>query len=252
MFGKSLSGSRLKIIAIVSMVIDHFTRIVLVNGLVMQAPYAHFTDYEFNQLLLLIKIGSILGRIAFPIFCFLLVEGFVHTRNFKKYLFSLLLSGVLIEFLYNWVFFDKLFYFGEQNVFFTLSLGLVLLFMIKKYKKHLIIVGLMIVTAAYFSYLLRLDGWYYGILLMSTFYLFRDKKSLKYLVVILVMYLCGLDFTWRAWYDLSFLSSAFSLIIILKYNHQRGATVKYLFYVFYPVHLIVLKGLSVLLCAPFF
>lgn len=82
---KFLTGSALKIIAVIAMILDHFGQIILKNGIILNAPYSTFSDRQFELLLQAADLCHIIGRIAFPIFCFLLVEGFVHTHNLKKY-----------------------------------------------------------------------------------------------------------------------------------------------------------------------
>ena len=78
-FWTGISGSGLKILAVCSMLTDHIGQIVLKNGIALNASRSLFTDAEFSALLSLIEVCHIAGRIAFPIFCFLLTEGFVHT-----------------------------------------------------------------------------------------------------------------------------------------------------------------------------
>ena len=92
---KYFTGSTLKIIAVISMILDHFSQIILKQGIILNAPYAMFTDAQFSVLLTVSDIFHILGRIAFPIFCFLLVEGFLHTQNLKKYFLNLGIFAVL-------------------------------------------------------------------------------------------------------------------------------------------------------------
>ncbi len=85
---KIFSGSTLKLIAICAMILDHFGQVVLKNGIALKASYSMFTDAQFTYLLDVINVLHMLGRLAFPIFCFLLVEGFIHTHNLKKYLIN--------------------------------------------------------------------------------------------------------------------------------------------------------------------
>lgn len=82
---KILTGSTLKIIAVVSMLLDHFSKIILEEGIILHAPYSMFTDTQFGILMTASDILQVLGRIAFPVFCFLLVEGFLHTHDLKRY-----------------------------------------------------------------------------------------------------------------------------------------------------------------------
>mgnify|MGYP000494316203 CR=1 FL=1 len=72
---KIISGSTLKILAMIFMVIDHLGQVVLKNGIILNAPYSMFTDEQFDILMSAVNICHILGRIAFPIFCFFVSRG---------------------------------------------------------------------------------------------------------------------------------------------------------------------------------
>ena len=76
--GLSLSGTALKRIACLSMLVDHIGASLLENGLFKQGAFWP-GDVQLDGVLRLV------GRLAFPIYCFLLVEGFLHTHDFKKY-----------------------------------------------------------------------------------------------------------------------------------------------------------------------
>ena len=75
-----ISGSTLKIIAAISMVLDHVSRIVLTNGIMTHASYSQISDEQWTILSEASDVLHVLGRIAFPLFCFLIVEGFLHDR----------------------------------------------------------------------------------------------------------------------------------------------------------------------------
>ena len=130
---KGISGSTLKMIAIVTMVIDHIgaavlARLLMVNGLgeldqtnadaIMQWLSANGALYWTYTIMRMI------GRVAFPIFCFLLVEGFLHTHDVKKYAMRLGLFALLSEIPFDLAFSSKILEFNYQNVFFTLFIGL--------------------------------------------------------------------------------------------------------------------------------
>lgn len=183
---KFISGSTLKILAMIFMVIDHFGQVVLKNGIILNAPYSMFTDEQFDILMSTVNGCHILGRISFPIFCFLLAEGFFHTHSLKKYILSLGIFALISEPIYDLANTGNLFSLEQQNVLFTLSLGLSVLTTINKFNKNVIISCATIVIGAYISYICKLDGWYYGIALISVFYLFHDMPVLKYTVSILV------------------------------------------------------------------
>lgn len=176
---KFISGSTLKILAMIFMVIDHFGQVVLKNGIILNAPYSMFTDEQFDILMSTVNGCHILGRISFPIFCFLLAEGFFHTHSLKKYILSLGIFALISEPIYDLANTGNLFSLEQQNVLFTLSLGLSVLTTINKFNKNVIISCATIVIGAYISYICKLDGWYYGIALISVFYLFHDMPVLK-------------------------------------------------------------------------
>ncbi len=249
---KILSGSSVKLIAMSAMLIDHFGVIVLKNGFMINAPYSFFSDKEFEIITKLVSLCNIIGTLAFPLFCFLLVEGFVYTKNLKKYMINLAVFPVISEPIYDWTLTDKVVNLDEQNVIFTLLLGLVTLFIIKKLNKHIFLITLTVLTSSLLSYLLRLDGWYYGILMISTFYILRDKHYFKYLIISLIMFICTLTISVSTLWDPYFLMSLVSLVVIFNYNGQRGMNLKYSFYWFYPVHLLLLKVVSVALIHYYF
>lgn len=133
---KGISGSTLKMIAIVTMLIDHIgaavlARLLMVNGLgeldqtnadaIMQWLSANGALYWTYTIMRMI------GRVAFPIFCFLLVEGFLHTHDVKKYAMRLGLFALLSEIPFDLAFSSKILEFNYQNVFFTLFIGLLMM-----------------------------------------------------------------------------------------------------------------------------
>lgn len=247
---KGLTGSTLKIIAIISMALDHFSQIILKQGIILNAPYSMFTNTQFSVILFLADIFHILGRIAFPVFCFLLVEGFFHTHNLKKYFLNLGIFAVISEPIYDWAVSGTIFSLEQQNVLFTLLLGLCVLTLIKRFERNIIVSIVLTLVGATLSYLCRLDGWYYGICLIAVFYLFYHKRVLKNILAILGMYICGLDFSLLGLIEPNFLLAASSLIFINLYNGKRGIKLKYFFYWFYPAHLLLFTLISQYIILP--
>ena len=123
--GFSLSGTALKRIACLSMLIDH------IGASCIEATYgvAYRTPPQIVQLDLVLRL---IGRLAFPIFCFLLVEGFLHTHDVKKYIGRLFLFGLLSEVPFDMAFFKTPFHWGNQNVYWTLALGVLAMAMLQK------------------------------------------------------------------------------------------------------------------------
>lgn len=113
-----LSGSTLKLIAIILMLIDHTGLMILYNYPATTATLFSFGGVDYSWY----RIFRDIGRAAFPIFCFLLVEGFLHTHNRKKYGLNLFLFACISEIPWNFMFTNTWRY-EKQNVFFTLFLG---------------------------------------------------------------------------------------------------------------------------------
>lgn len=142
---KGITGSTLKIIAIVAMFIDHFAAILVLGYLNANGP-KYLTSYEeyslwlkehqFYQLMArTYEIMRGIGRFGFPIFCFLLVEGFIYTGNKMKYAINLLVFAFISEIPFDLGFEGHLFYPEYQNVFFTLFLGLLTIWAMEALKE---------------------------------------------------------------------------------------------------------------------
>ena len=132
---KGISGSTVKIVAVVTMLIDHvaaalLTRMVIYRGYfyATRDTQSYLTWMKVNGMLLIItQLMRLIGRLGFPIFCFLLVEGFQRTRNVKKYAFRLGLFALISEIPFDLAFSGKVWAPGYQNVYFTLLIGLLAL-----------------------------------------------------------------------------------------------------------------------------
>src|SRR5699024_1545653 len=110
---KCLSNFDLKLIAIITMTIDHI-------GVV-------FGTLFYNLL-------RAVGRLSFTIFAYLLTEGYVHTKSFSKYFFRILVLALISEVIYDYVFYGSFIYISANNIFFTLAVGLLTLFLLDKCK----------------------------------------------------------------------------------------------------------------------
>lgn len=213
-----MSAFVLKLIAAASMLIDHAAVVFIQSD---SWPYT---------------ICRIIGRLAFPIFSFLIVEGFYHTSNIKKYLLRLFIFALISEIPFDLVFYNEFFYWKHQNTIFTLFLGLLTIYLIQlietKYQKNTIFVSFadafITILFCFASVLIKSDYSYKGILLIVAFYLFRESKLLITLSMIIIS---G---------DLIQATSALSIIPISFYKGKKGRNIKYFFYVFYPAHLIIL------------
>lgn len=198
----------LKMIAIISMLTDHVGCILFPDELIFRA----------------------IGRIAFPIFCFLVVEGFFHTRNTWNYLMRLCIFAILSEIPFDLAFFGKVFYLQKQNVFITLALGLCAIFCLEEMtsRRRFVIPFVSILAISYFC---NCDYGAGGVLLICMFYETRDNKMIQCLLCGLILYLFFGAFE---------LYGLIAMFPILLYNGKRGPSLKMVFYWFYPVHLLLL------------
>lgn len=174
-----------------------------------------------------------IGRMAFPIYCYLLVEGFLHTTDVKKYLTRLGLFALLSEIPFDLAITGKVLEFGHQNVFFTLFLGLVSIWVVDFIqKKRLPMTGYVVVFICLCTaWMMHTDYAYTGVLVIIVMYLLRRKKVLAFLAG------CGLLLLF---YGTGELPALVGIIFVALYNGRRGLNLKYFFYLFYPVHLALL------------
>lgn len=237
---KGLSGSALKLIAVVTMILDHIGAVCLEVGSYLyagsgQAAEAFFETSTAETLQQLDYMLRTIGRISFPIFCFLLVEGFVHTRDVKKYGGRLLLFAFISEVPFDKALFDQWFYPGAQNIFFTLFIGLVTMAGMKRFEGKPLPQLLILAAGCAAAWVLKTDYLAAGILMIGIMYLLRQRKSV---MAVGVGILTAAESVWL------YCAGVLSLIPICLYNGRRGRLkLKYFFYWFYPVHLAVLYAL---------
>lgn len=220
-----LSGAELKLIAIISMLADHVNKALIYPYLESNHGFLAFISDVFD----------IIGRIAFPLFCFMLVEGYFKTRNRKKYLLNLLLFGVISEIPFDMFTTASFFNMNWNNVMFTLALVLVTVWIIDTLKEKmqkrskalwylvsiLIVLGMCIVSMS-----LSLDYEHHAILIGYFFYLFHD------------MPVFAIPFGYASMFKEPWALLGFGLT--LTYNGERGKQHKMFYYWFYPVHLLIL------------
>lgn len=129
---KGFTGSTIKLIAIIAMLIDHTAAVILERIMMREGYMLVMSNTDLmpawiadHKLLYISYISMrLIGRFGFPIFCFLLVEGFLHTHNRIKYALRLFVFALVSEIPFDFAFRGKWLYTGYQNVFFTLFLGL--------------------------------------------------------------------------------------------------------------------------------
>ena len=220
-----LSGSWLKVIAMTTMLIDHVAVFLLYDHFALIQPLFTVGKTQVTVYYLLRTIG----RLAFPLYCFLLTEGFIHTRSRLRYGANLLLFALISELPWNFVHSGTLRYDG-QNVFFTLFFGYCVLCMIEHLQKRPVIQVIGILGIFVLAYFFKADYGYMGIAAILAMYLLR-----KWAIARAAVCTCLFSATWRA---------GLAFIPIALYNGQRGfirgKAGKYVCYAFYPLHMLIL------------
>lgn len=240
---KGITGNALKLIAIVTMFIDHTGVALVENGIykfqnptLMQQILAATEGARWSMVDILLRT---VGRLAFPIFCFLLVEGFLHTRDVKKYGARLLAFAFISEVPFDLAVFGKWFYPQYQNVYFTLFLGLCVLEGYRRAGGRPVRQALAVLAGCLAAVVIRCDYDVVGIIMILFFYIYHDNRFLK------ALFGGGLAVA----ESLScFGAAVLAFIPIHLYNGRRGErNLKYFFYCFYPAHLLFLYLLRLII-----
>lgn len=235
-----LSGNQLKILAIIFMFIDHASFGLLHTYL--SVYYMNLQPQTYTRLNSFYEACRGIGRLAFPIFCFFLVEGFLKTHNIKKYTLRLLIFAIVSEIPFDLGLYRKVIYTNHQNVMFTLLAGLIMLIIIKYVLES--IIGLSDITKwicvfctvvgfADLTFIMKTDYSFKGILIIAALYLLRRTGALRLLA--------GAAITaWSKYAPISFLLMYF-------YDPEVKPRFKYFFYLFYPAHLLLIFLIGLLL-----
>lgn len=226
-----LDGTTLKLIAMISMVFDHVGD--------MFFPYAMWP--------------RMIGRLAMPVFSFCIAEGFTHTKDKKKYLFRIGIFALISEIPFDLAFEGKVGV-SHQNIMLAFFLAVAALMLYDRVqgeedpeRKHSpfgrIVLGVCVVAAiAVLSFLLRADYTFFAVIAVFLFYVFRKRHPLI-----------------RAGIGVAFLSvtrtvgyyctTGLSFIPLAMYNGKKGKGLKWMFYLFYPGHLLILAAIKHILAA---
>jgi hypothetical protein len=221
-----LDGTTLKIIAMISMVFDHVGSIF-------------FPDATWPRMI---------GRLAMPIFSFCIAEGFTYTKDKKKYLCRLGVFALISEIPFDLAFEGNV-GFSHQNIMLSFFLSVAALMLYDRVqgeadseRKHpsvgKTVLGVCAVAAfAVLSFLLRADYTFFAVFAVFLFYVFRKRHPLI-----------------RAGVGVAFLSitrtigyycaTGFSFIPLAMYNGKKGKGLKWMFYLFYPGHLLLLAAIK--------
>ncbi len=220
---KSLSGADLKRIALISMTLDHFGAIVIEPFLGLGLTFSWFGSLIFGLDILYYAL-RLIGRIAFMLYAFVLVEGFVHTRHRFHYLGRLLAFALISQPFFSLALEKTWWSWSTMNIFFTLSLGLCLL-MVTEYLKNqeTWLTWLTVLGFAGVAFLLNMDWHWLGILMIFVTFYFRDQPAFRNLALVVL--------------GAFQITAPLAVLIIDRYNGQRGKVFKYFHYLYYPLHL---------------
>ena len=206
-----------------------------------------------------------IGRISFPIFAFLIVEGYFHTRNLKKYAGRLLLFALLSEIPFNLAMGSSLFYPIHQNVLWSFLISLGLIHWNEKAKAtqklwRRIVTGFITVLLGYLIGLVTMVDFYHaGILTVLVFYFFRQRKWWCYAGQLFCLWYINMEMLGGYGYELQLFGEPFflvrqgfallALIPIWLYRGRQGyhsKLLQYAYYAFYPLHLLLLGLIKIL------
>jgi hypothetical protein len=219
---RPLSGSALKLLALFAMLVDHSA---ICFAPLLDARLFVLRGTVFTPYLLLRGFG----RIAFPLFCFLLAEGFRHTRSRARYALGLLVFALLSELPYN-LFNTGAFTHPRQNVFFTLLLGFLGIWVLERYRKETWKAGLLLLLLFAVSVLLKADYGWAGFLFILLTWLLAEQPVLQLFAGVALL-------PWPVGVALAYVPMN---LYSGKRGFIRGALPKYACYVFYPAHLLLL------------
>lgn len=221
-----IDGAILKIIAIVSMTIDHMA--VAFTSLFSSGVM------DVDMYFLARKIG----RIAFPIYCFLIAQGMVKSKNKIRYMVTLGVFALISEIPFNLVINNCYFSLRMQNVMFTLLIGALVIYGMQKVEEIIArdkLIQLMtqiaiVILGIYLADFMKTDYAGFGVLIIAVFYMYRDRFWISAIVCAVILYYMGGVEVY----------AIISLAILAFYNGKRGKQYKYLGYIYYPAHLLLL------------
>lgn len=245
-----INATLFKLIAITIMVIDHFAAIVL-EGLLRARNQVDVSLYTPLELEVFVKMSyniyylnyamRCIGRVAFPMFCFLVVEGVCHTRKPLRYLGRLGLFALISEIPFDYGFWGTLFYTDYQNVLFTLLIGATIIIMVQQlgkmssihsFLKVAGVIGLVFVGSV-LAELGNTDYGMYGVLIIVAMYFLRGRPILQGVAAGSILL------------AINPIQMYSYLVVVLfgQYNGEKGLQKKYFFYLFYPLHILLLYGI---------
>lgn len=199
------------------------------------------------------------GRIAFPIFAFMAVEGYFHTHNLKKYLLRMLIFAVISEVPFDLMYGGTWFYPVHQNVIWTLMMGLVGIHLMETVRKkkstfvYILVSAIVVILGGLLGTLSMVDYYGMGVLTVFIFYFFRGRKWWCLLGQMLALYWVNVELLGGLMYPIRLFGMEFelcqqglallALLPIWLYRGRQGYHSKpfqYFCYAFYPIHMLVI------------
>ena len=236
------------------------------GGLHILAMALMLCDHMWAALFPAAEWLTCLGRLAFPIFAFLLAEGFFHTHNLRRYLLRLLLGAVLSEIPFNLMYSGSVFYPFHQNVLWTFLLSLLLMALMDRVRQRFrplpaVLVCCALAAAGFLlSYGAMLDYYGVGVLTPLVFYAFRGRNWRCFLGQLACLYLLHVRLLGGYFYEISIAGfqvqlvqqglALLALIPIWLYQGRQGPhsrAFQIVCYGFYPAHMLVLYAIRGLL-----
>lgn len=235
----NITADGLKIFAVIIMLIQNIGIIVIEKGVIGLDNYTQAQLSEAmakdSKLMNIAGVGSVMqliGGLAVPIFAFLLVEGFLKTSNYGRYLISMIVFAIISEIPYDLATSHKLVDWSSQNALVTMSICLLMLYffgMLKERKGIIYTVARLtiVLCAIVWVTLFKAQFGLCVVLLTAIFYLFYSKNALKTFLGMLA--------------SLLYVTGPLSFYGIWCYTEERKDILpKYVYYVFYPLHLLLL------------
>ena len=242
-----VSASFLKWFAVISMLVDH-TAATVVSHL-KYSQFAAGIPGMAEQLAVIYRYMRRFGRLAFPLYCFMIVEGYFHTRNVAKYAQRLFLFALLSEFPFDFALHHGQPLMYKQNVYFTLLTGLLVIWAVDELFKGLLPAQLIVmIIPLMFVRFLNTDYNYHGVFLIELLYIThflsacRNGKKREDTLMPVHFWQSACSAAYLEYYEQ--MPTPLASLLMLFYNGKRGRQPKYFFYLFYPGHLLLLGLLT--------
>ena len=236
----------LKIIAVITMIIDHV-------GAVFNLSITY----------------RIIGRVAYPIFVYLVADGFRYTRSKEKFLLRLFVFAIISEPFFDMALGHSINFFAGTNIFYTLFLGGVAIYVYDKMYNYInannannndylikIFSSVPVIFFMFLANFLETDYSWFGVLAVYLIYIITNKYARFAVLIILTQWQHSYTYQMILQGNIIYIPTPFLLmipatilpcILLMFYNNKRGPSLKWLFYAVYPVHLFILVCIKYLI-----